>query len=439
MTRSLRDFVPLTENIVNMYVCGPTVYNYIHIGNARSTVAFDTIRRYFEYRGYTVNYISNFTDVDDKIIKAANEAGISTKELSDKFIAAFMEDTAQLGIKPATQNPRVINYMDEIIAFVSTLVDKGFAYVSEGDVYFRVAKSKNYAKLANKTLEDLESASGRTDAETARKENPLDFALWKAAKEGEISWDSPWGPGRPGWHIECSVMATEILGDTIDIHGGGADLEFPHHTNEIAQSEAKTGKTFANYWMHNGFVNVDNEKMSKSLGNFVTVHDMLKTVDGQVLRFFLATQQYRKPINFTEKAIHDAEVNLKYLKNTHSLPLTDQVDQAELQTYLDAFQEAMDDDFNTANGVTVLFDMAKWINSGHYDQTVKDAFEKMLQVFGIVFKEEVLDEDIEKLIEERQAARANKDFVTADRIRDELAAQGIKLLDTKDGVRWTRD
>ena len=440
MTRSLRDFVPLTENVVNMYVCGPTVYNYIHIGNARSAVAFDTIRRYFEYCGYTVNYISNFTDVDDKIIKAANEAGISTKELSDKFIAAFMEDTGQLGIKPATQNPRVINYMDEIIAFVSTLVDKGFAYVSEGDVYFRVAKSNNYAKLANKTLEDLEiGASGRTDAETERKENPLDFALWKAAKEGEVSWDSPWGPGRPGWHIECSVMATEILGDTIDIHGGGADLEFPHHTNEIAQSEAKTGKTFANYWMHNGFVNVDNEKMSKSLGNFVTVHDMLKTVDGQVLRFFLATQQYRKPINFTEKAIHDAEVNLKYLKNTHSLPLTNQVNQDELQTYLEAFQEAMDDDFNTANGVTVLFDMAKWINSGNYDQTVKDAFEKMLQVFGIVFEEEVLDEDIEKLIEERQAARANKDFATADRIRDELAAQGIKLLDTKEGVRWTRD
>jgi cysteinyl-tRNA synthetase len=440
MTRSLRDFVPLTENTVNMYVCGPTVYNYIHIGNARSTVAFDTIRRYFEYRGYTVNYISNFTDVDDKIIKAANEVGISTKELSDKFITAFMEDTAQLGIKPATQNPRVINYMNEIIAFVSTLIDKGFAYVAEGDVYFRVAKSKNYAKLANKTLEDLEiGASGRTDAETDRKENPLDFALWKAAKEGEISWESPWGPGRPGWHIECSVMATEILGDTIDIHGGGADLEFPHHTNEIAQSEAKTGKTFANYWMHNGFVNVDNEKMSKSLGNFVTVHDMLKTVDGQVLRFFLATQQYRKPINFTEKAIHDAEVNLKYLKNTHSLPLTDQVNQDELQTYLDAFQVAMDDDFNTANGVTVLFDMAKWINSGNYDETVKDAFEKMLQVFGIVFEEEVLDEDIEKLIEERQAARANKDFATADRIRDELAAQGIKLLDTKEGVRWTRD
>ena len=440
MTRSLRDFVPLEEGKVRMYVCGPTVYNYIHIGNARSVVAFDTIRRYFEYRGFDVTYISNFTDVDDKIIKAANEASMTTKELSDKFIAAFKEDVTKLGVKAATQHPRVIDYMDEIIDFVQVLIDKGYAYEAAGDVYFRVEKAENYARLANKTLSDLEAgASGRVEGEGQLKEHPFDFALWKAAKPGEVSWESPWGAGRPGWHIECSVMATEILGDTIDIHGGGADLEFPHHTNEIAQSEAKTGKTFANYWMHNGFVNVDNEKMSKSLGNFVTVHDMLQTVDGQVLRFFLATQQYRKPINFTEKAIHDAEVNLKYLKNTHSLPLTEQVNQAELQTYLDAFQEAMDDDFNTANGVTVLFDMAKWINSGNYDQTVKDAFEKMLQVFGIVFEEEVLDEDIEKLIEERQAARANKDFATADRIRDELAAQGIKLLDTKEGVRWTRD
>ena len=440
MSRDLREFVPIEDGKVKMYVCGPTVYNYIHVGNARSTVAFDTIRRYFEYRGYEVAYISNFTDVDDKIINRAKEEGITPQEVADKYIAAFREDVTALGVKPATRHPRVVEFMADIVRFVEELIEKGFAYESQGDVYFRVEKSYNYAKLANKTLEDLEiGASGRTDAETERKENPLDFALWKAAKEGEVSWDSPWGPGRPGWHIECSVMATEILGDTIDIHGGGADLEFPHHTNEIAQSEAKTGKTFANYWMHNGFVNVDNEKMSKSLGNFVTVHDMLQTVDGQVLRFFLATQQYRKPINFTEKAIHDAEVNLKYLKNTHSLPLTEQVNQAELQTYLDVFQEAMDDDFNTANGVTVLFDMAKWINSGNYDQTVKDAFEKMLQVFGIVFEEEVLDEDIEKLIEERQAARANKDFATADRIRDELAAQGIKLLDTKEGVRWTRD
>lgn len=440
MTRSLRDFYPIKENQVNMYVCGPTVYNYIHIGNARSAVAFDTIRRYFEYRGYQVNYISNFTDVDDKIINAAAQAKMTPKELADKFIAAFMEDTAQLGIKPASQNPRVMDYMDQIIDFVAALIEKGFAYQSEGDVYFRVDKSSNYGKLANKTLEDLEiGASGRTDTETDLKENPLDFALWKSAKVGEISWESPWGAGRPGWHIECSVMATEILGDTIDIHGGGADLEFPHHTNEIAQSEAKTGQTFANYWMHNGFVNVDNEKMSKSLGNFVTVHDMLQTVDGQVLRFFLATQQYRKPINFTEKAIHDAEVNLKYLKNTQSQPLTGDASAEELQSYVTAFTDAMDDDFNAANGITVVFDFAKWINSGHYTETVKAAFESMLDVFGIIFQEDVLNADIEALIADRQAARASRDFAKADAIRDQLAAQGIKLLDTKDGVRWTRD
>ncbi|HER1611050.1 cysteinyl-tRNA synthetase [Streptococcus pyogenes] len=440
MTRSLRKFVPLTENTVNMYVCGPTVYNYIHIGNARSAVAFDTIRRYFEYTGYQVNYISNFTDVDDKIIKAATQAGVSPKELSDRFIAAFIEDTKALGVKPATQNPRVMDYIAEIISFVESLIEKDFAYEADGDVYFRVEKSEHYAKLANKTLSELEvGASGRTDAETALKENPLDFALWKSAKAGEVSWDSPWGFGRPGWHIECSVMATEILGDTIDIHGGGADLEFPHHTNEIAQSEAKTGKTFANYWMHNGFVTVDNEKMSKSLGNFVTVHDMLQTVDGQVLRFFLATQQYRKPINFTEKAIHDAEINLKYLKNTLQQPLTETADEQELKQFVIAFQDAMDDDFNTANGITVVFDMAKWINSGSYTEPVKSAFEKMLAVFGIIFEEEVLEVDIEALIAKRQEARANRDFAIADAIRDQLASQGIKLLDTKDGVRWLRD
>ncbi|HEQ8735042.1 TPA: cysteine--tRNA ligase [Streptococcus pyogenes] len=440
MTRSLRKFVPLTENTVNMYVCGPTVYNYIHIGNARSAVAFDTIRRYFEYTGYQVNYISNFTDVDDKIIKVATQAGVSPKELSDRFIAAFIEDTKALGVKPATQNPRVMDYIAEIISFVESLIEKDFAYEADGDVYFRVEKSEHYAKLANKTLSELEvGASGRTDAETALKENPLDFALWKSAKAGEVSWDSPWGFGRPGWHIECSVMATEILGDTIDIHGGGADLEFPHHTNEIAQSEAKTGKTFANYWMHNGFVTVDNEKMSKSLGNFVTVHDMLQTVDGQVLRFFLATQQYRKPINFTEKALHDAEINLKYLKNTLQQPLTETADEQELKQFVIAFQDAMDDDFNTANGITVVFDMAKWINSGSHTEPVKSAFEKMLAVFGIVFEEEVLEVDIEALIAKRQEARANRDFATADAIRDQLAAQGIKLLDTKDGVRWLRD
>ena len=441
MTRSLRDFQPLEEGKVQMYVCGPTVYNYIHVGNARSTIAFDTVRRYFEYRGYTVNYISNFTDVDDKIINRAREEGVTPLEIAEKYIAAFREDVDALGVKPATQHPRVMNYMDEIVSFIADLIDKDYAYVVEpGDVYFRVEKSVNYARLANKSLDSLvQGASGRTDEETARKENPLDFALWKSAKEGEISWDSPWGLGRPGWHIECSVMATEILGDTIDIHGGGADLEFPHHTNEIAQSEAKTGKTFANYWMHNGFVNIDNVKMSKSLGNFITVHDALETVDGQVLRFFFATQHYRKPINFTEKAVRDAETNLKYLRNTYETPVGAPVDAGELAVFVDKFTAAMDEDFNAANGITVVFEMAKWINSGNYDQAVKDELARMLEVFGIVFVEEVLDADIEALIEERQVARAARDFATADRIRDELAAQGIKLLDTKEGVRWTRD
>ena len=440
LTRSLREFVPITEKTVKMYVCGPTVYNYIHIGNARSVVSFDTIRRYFEYRGYTVHYISNFTDVDDKIIKGAREAGMDTKAFSDKFIAAFLEDVQQLGVKPATQNPRVIDYMDEIIDFIQVLIDKGFAYEAAGDVYFRVAKSENYAKLANKTLADLEAgASGRVDQEADIKEHPFDFALWKAAKPGEVFWDSPWGSGRPGWHIECSVMATEILGDTIDIHGGGADLEFPHHTNEIAQSEAKTGQTFANYWMHNAMLNINDEKMSKSLGNFVTAHDLLEKIDGQVLRFFLATQHYRRPLNYTEKAIHDAETNLKYLKNTYTQPFTDQVEEGRWQQLVADFVQAMDDDFNTANGITVVFDMAKWINSSNYDEKIKADFAQILAVFGIVFQEEVLDGEIEALIAERQQARANRDFATADRIRDELAAQGIKLLDTKDGVRWTRD
>lgn len=440
LTRSLREFVPLTEKTVKIYVCGPTVYNYIHIGNARSVVSFDTIRRYFEYRGYTVHYISNFTDVDDKIIKGAREAGMDTKAFSDKFIAAFLADVQQLGVKPATQNPRVIDYMDEIIDFIQVLIDKGFAYEAAGDVYFRVAKSENYAKLANKTLADLEAgASGRVDQEADIKEHPFDFALWKAAKPGEVFWDSPWGAGRPGWHIECSVMATEILGDTIDIHGGGADLEFPHHTNEIAQSEAKTGQTFANYWMHNAMLNINDEKMSKSLGNFVTAHDLLEKIDGQVLRFFLATQHYRRPLNYTEKAIHDAETNLKYLKNTYTRPFTDQVEEGRWQQLVADFVQAMDDDFNTANGITVVFDMAKWINSGNYDADIKAEFAQILAVFGIVFQEEVLDGEIEALIAERQEARANRDFATADRIRDELAAQGIKLLDTKDGVRWTRD
>ena len=440
MDMQLEDFQPIEPGKVKMYACGPTVYNYIHVGNARSVVAFDTIRRYFDYKGYDVTYVSNFTDVDDKIIKGALEAGMTTKAFSDKFIAAFMEDVKALGVKPASKNPRVIDYMSDIMDFIEVLIDKGYAYASEGDGYFRVEKALNYGKLANKTLEELEvGASGRVDEETSRKENPLDFALWKKAKAGEVSWESPWGAGRPGWHIECSVMATEILGDTIDIHGGGSDLEFPHHTNEIAQSEAKTGKTFANYWMHNGFVNVDNEKMSKSLGNFVTVHDMLESVDGQILRFFLSTQHYRKPINFTEKALHDAKATLKYLKNTYLLPVKEDVDTTDLAQFVADFEAAMDDDFNTANGITVIFELAKWINCGHYSEEVKETVAQLLSIFGIVFEEEVLDSDIEALIEKRQLARQNRDFATADKIRDELAEKGIKLLDTKDGVRWTRD
>ncbi len=295
LTRKKEEFIPIQKGHVGMYVCGPTVYNYIHIGNARSTIAFDTIRRYFEYRGYKVDFVSNFTDVDDKIIRTANELGITAPEVADRFIRAFEEDTKALNVEPATLHPRVMDHMPDILAFIQVLVEKGYAYESSGDVYYRTRKFENYGKLSDQSIDELEvGASQRTGEEQQQKEDPLDFALWKQAKPGEISWDSPWGKGRPGWHIECSVMATKHLGETIDIHGGGQDLEFPHHENEIAQSEAKTGKKFANYWMHNGYVTIgeDDEKMSKSLGNFITVHEMIKNVDPQVLRFFMATTQY---------------------------------------------------------------------------------------------------------------------------------------------------
>ncbi|MBF0806361.1 MULTISPECIES: cysteine--tRNA ligase [unclassified Streptococcus] len=440
LSRQLEEFRPQVEGQVSMYVCGPTVYNYIHIGNARPVVAFDTIRRYLTYSGYEVTYISNFTDVDDKIINRALEEGISPEEVADKYIAAYLEDTQALGILPATQNPRVMDYIPEIITFIQDLLAKEMAYESQGDVYFRVRKSDGYGRLANKSLEDLaQGASGRLGSESERKEDPLDFALWKSAKTGEISWDSPWGAGRPGWHIECSVMSTELLGPTLDIHGGGSDLEFPHHTNEIAQSEAKTGQTFVNYWMHNAFITIDDEKMSKSLGNFRTVHELLQTIDGQVLRLFLNSQHYRRPINFSDKALYDAEVNLKYLKHTFLSPLKEEVDTSRLPDFVQAFEAAMDDDFNTANALTVLFDLAKWINSGHYTKEVRAVFEEFLTIFGLVFQEDILEEEIEKLIAQRQEARAAKNFQEADRIREMLAQQGIRLLDTKEGVRWQRD
>lgn len=443
MTRKIEEFHPLEENKIKMYVCGPTVYNYIHIGNARSVVAFDLIRRYMEYKGFEVTYVSNFTEVDDKIIKGAAQEHLTPLELSDKYIAAFYQDTDALNVKRATVNPRATNYIDKMITFIQDLMDKGFAYEAEGDVYFRVSKSEGYAKLANKNLEELlQGASGRTDEETARKESPADFALWKAAKKDEISWSSPWGEGRPGWHIECSVMSSDLLGDTLDIHAGGADLEFPHHTNEIAQSEAKTGKKFVNYWMHNGFVNVSGEKMSKSLGNFKTVHEMLDVVSPTVLRFFLATTHYRRPVNFTDEAVQDAENNVKKIENAYrNLDVEGQADLEALAKFKAAFETAMDEDFNIANGLTVFYDFITWVNKGNGGLEVKAFFEDVLLILGLHFENQdtSLDAEIEALIEARQAARAARDFAQADKIRDELKAQGIVLEDTAQGVRWHRE
>ncbi|BAV03107.1 cysteine--tRNA ligase [Lactococcus formosensis] len=443
MTRKIEEFHPLEENKIKMYVCGPTVYNYIHIGNARSVVAFDVIRRYMEYRGFEVTYVSNFTDVDDKIIKGAVQENLTPLELSDKYIAAFYQDTDALNVKRATANPRATNYIDKMITFIQDLMDKGFAYEAEGDIYFRVAKSEGYAKLANKNLEELlQGASGRTDEETARKESPADFALWKAAKKDEISWTSPWGEGRPGWHIECSVMSSDLLGDTLDIHAGGADLEFPHHTNEIAQSEAKTGKKFVNYWMHNGFVNVSGEKMSKSLGNFKTVHEMLDVVSPTVLRFFLATTHYRRPVNFTDEAVQDAENNVKKIENAYrNLEVEGQADLEVLAKFKAEFETAMDEDFNIANGLTVFYDFITWVNKGNGGSEIKAFFDDILLILGLHFENQDvrLDAEIEELIEARQAARAARDFAQADKIRDELKAQGIVLEDTAQGVRWHRE
>ncbi|OJG27684.1 cysteinyl-tRNA synthetase [Enterococcus caccae] len=424
-------------------------------------MAFDTIRRYLEYRGYEVNYVSNFTDVDDKIIRAAKELGITAPEVADRFIHAFEEDTNILNVKPATLHPRVMDHMSDILTFIQALIDKGYAYESQGDVYYRTRKFEGYGKLSHQSIDELEvGASQRTGVEKELKEDPLDFALWKGAKEGEISWDSPWGAGRPGWHIECSVMATKHLGDTIDIHGGGQDLEFPHHENEIAQSEAKTGKTFANYWMHNGFVTIgeDDEKMSKSLGNFVTVHELVKQIDPQVLRFFMATTQYRRPIRYSETTMKEAGVNLQKLKNAFenlSFRTADAVaeleeDSQKLKELADLetrFTTEMDDDFNAANGITVVYEMAKWLNQYSEQEAVStvviekalEQFSQWLSIFGIFFlSEELLDDDIDQLIEERNQARANRDFARSDEIRDLLKDKGITLEDTAQGTRWRR-
>ena len=463
LARQKEVFRPIKEGQVAFYVCGPTVYNYIHIGNARSAVAFDTIRRYFQYRGYQVNYVSNFTDVDDKIIKAAIAEGSTPEAIADKYIAAFKEDTGQLNIQPATVHPRVMENIEEIIAFVQTLIEKGHAYESEGDVYFKTESFKDYGHLSDQSLEDLlVGASERLDQLVAeRKANPLDFALWKTAKPGEIAWDSPWGPGRPGWHIECSVMATKYLGDTIDIHGGGQDLTFPHHENEIAQSEACTGHTFAHYWLHNGFVTIgkQDEKMSKSLGNFVLLRDLLEAYDPMVIRYMLATTHYRRPLRYDEAVITEAQANVNKLREAiRRLKHRQEQASADLEgheawlTEINGIQEqfvtAMDDDFNASNGITALFDLVKSLNR-YLDlelvsQAVLSLYDKVLHdllaVFGLDLedKSNSIDQEIEALIEERRQARANKDFARSDAIRDQLKEQGILLDDTPQGTVWKR-
>ncbi|MCZ2465140.1 cysteine--tRNA ligase [Limosilactobacillus vaginalis] len=462
LTRKQEEFKPQTPGVVNMYVCGPTVYNYIHIGNARSAIAFDTVRRYLEFKGYKVNYVSNFTDVDDKMIKAAHKQGITVPQLADKYIQAFMEDTKAINIEPATMHPRATENIPEIIKFVQGLIDKGYAYEKDGDVYYRARKFKDYGQLSGQSIDDLEvGASEHVSAdEINKKEDPMDFALWKAAKPGEINWDSPWGKGRPGWHIECSVMSTKYLGKTIDIHGGGQDLEFPHHENEIAQSEAETGQKFVRYWMHNGFVTIgkDNEKMSKSLHNFITVHDIIKQVDPQVLRFFMATTQYRRPIQYSEDNLIDAKNNLEHIQTAFD-NLTyrqkdaqdgaDPVVTQKLADFKQSFTEAMDDDINVQNGITVVYELVKFANVYAQQKAVKaaaltemkDLISELVSIFGVKLASsdnELNDEHIQALIDERNEARKNKDFARSDQIRDELKAQGIILEDTPQGTRFKR-
>lgn len=457
LTRKKEEFKPLEEGKVRMYVCGPTVYNYIHIGNARPAIVFDTVRRYFEYRGYEVNYVSNFTDVDDKLIKAANELGSDVPTIADKFINAYFEDVHALGCKTATAHPRVMENMDIIIDFIEELIKKGYAYESEGDVYFKTKEFEGYGKLSHQSIEDLRLGERIEVGE--KKEDPLDFALWKAAKPGEIFWDSPWGNGRPGWHIECSAMAKKYLGETIDIHAGGQDLSFPHHENEIAQSEALNGKTFSNYWMHNGYINIDNEKMSKSLGNFVLVHDIIKLIDPMLLRFFMLSVHYRHPINYSEELLQEAKngferIQTAYQNSQHRLEsstnLTEDDEKwlKEIDDEKQLFMKVMDDDFNTANAISVLYSLARIANqylleshtSSNVLKELISTFDEISGVLGInLVKEDViLDEEIEALIQKRTEARKNRDFALADQIRDQLKEMNIIIEDTPQGIRWKR-
>lgn len=456
LTRKKEKFVPIEPNKVKMYVCGPTVYNYIHIGNARPAIVFDTIRRYFEYKGYEVTYVLNFTDVDDKIINASKETGESVESLTNRFINAYLKDVGALGVKKATHHPRVTETIDEIIKFIEALIEKGYAYEVDGDVYFQPRKFKDYGKLSDQSIDELRAGARIKVGE--KKKDPLDFALWKKAKEGEISWDSPWGKGRPGWHIECSAMVRKYLGETIDIHAGGQDLTFPHHENEIAQSEALTGKPFANYWMHNGYINIDNEKMSKSLGNFILTKDIIAKYDPMVVRFFMLSVHYRNPINFTDELLESAKNSLERIRISYqnlehrkkastNLALDSEQWLEKIAEKIDAFEAAMDDDFNTANAITVLFELSReanlYLEKNQTDVKVIEAFQNamktILDVLGIEMEEEdLLDDEIERLIEERNEARKARDFERADKIRDMLLEKNIILEDTPQGVRWRR-
>ncbi len=459
LTRKKEEFKSIEENVVKMYNCGPTVYNYIHVGNARPLVVFDTLRRYFIYKGYDVKFVVNFTDIDDKIINRANEEGISTTEVSNKYIEAFMEDAKALNLYDyETTNPRATEYINQIINFVQGLIDKNAAYEVNGDVYFNIDAAKDYGKLSKKNLEDLISGA-RVNINEA-KNSPADFALWKSKKEGEPSWKSPWGEGRPGWHIECSVMAKTLLGETIDIHSGGVDLQFPHHENEIAQSETLHDKTFANYWLHNGFITVDEEKMSKSLGNFFTLKDVAKNYDLEVLRFFILSAHYRQPLNFSDHVMEqmksglDRIYNAKYrledlLENAEEVELTP--GEEEILSLMDSrvmeFEKALDDDLNTADGITAIYNLVKDTNtylgektSKYVVQRAQEILLKLSDVLGLLKRDkvEINDEEILNLIEKRQEARKNKDYQLADEIRDELLEKKIQLEDTREGVKYRR-
>ena len=462
MSRRKEEFVPLEEGKVRMYVCGPTVYNLIHIGNARPMIIFDTVRRYLEYKGYEVNYVSNFTDVDDKIIKKAIEEGVSSEEISQRYIAECKKDMAGMNVKPATTHPLATQEIDGMIDMIQTLIDKGYAYpVADGTVYFRVKKFKEYGKLSHKNLDDLQSGfrSLQVSGED-QKEDPLDFVLWKPKKEGEPFWKSPWCDGRPGWHIECSVMSKKYLGEEIDIHAGGEDLVFPHHENEIAQSECCNGVPFAKYWMHNAFLNLDNRKMSKSLGNFRTVRQIGEQYDLQVLRFFMLNAHYRSPLNFSAdlmessknalERITDAAARLRDRQAAASVQKASEDEKKMMQeeaAFVTKFEEAMDDDFNTADALAAVFELVKFGNtnvqegsSAEFAAHTLEVMTKLCDVLGLILdkKEEILDEEIENLIAERQAARKAKDFARADEIRGLLLDKGIELKDTREGVKWKR-